>query len=158
MGEEYEARVRAHRAQREERLRDPRGWLALVGLSWLAPGENRVGADPDADVVLRGTDAPEEAGRIVQEAAHEDANIIFGAVIDEALADEVRITVIATGFTERKEAREPAAGKVVEIPKGPRVQPGRTDWRRRMADLRAEADGPADDDLDVPAFLRRQAD
>jgi cell division protein FtsZ len=35
---------------------------------------------------------------IIQEAAHEDANIIFGAVIDEALGDEIRITVIATGF------------------------------------------------------------
>lgn len=65
MGDEYEARIRAHRARREERLRDPEGWLALVGLSWLAPGENRVGADPDADVILRGPDAPEVAGRIV---------------------------------------------------------------------------------------------
>jgi uncharacterized protein (DUF1684 family) len=65
MGDEYEARIRAHRARREERLRDPEGWLALVGLSWLAPGENRVGADPDADVILRGPDAPEAAGRIV---------------------------------------------------------------------------------------------
>jgi cell division protein FtsZ len=35
---------------------------------------------------------------VIQEAAHEDANIIFGAVIDEALGDEIRITVIATGF------------------------------------------------------------
>ncbi len=102
----------------------------------------------------------EEAARIVQEAAHEEANIIFGAVIDESLADEVRITVIATGFTERRELREPsAAGKVVEIPKGPRgPQTGKPDWRRRMAEIRAEVDGPPDDDLDVPAFLRRQAD
>jgi cell division protein FtsZ len=101
----------------------------------------------------------EEAARIVQEAAHEEANIIFGAVIDASLEDEVRITVIATGFTERREAREPGTGKVVEIPKGPRApQPGRPDWRRRMAEIRAEADGPTEDDLDVPAFLRRQAD
>jgi cell division protein FtsZ len=101
----------------------------------------------------------EEAARIVQEAAHEESNIIFGAVIDENLADEVRITVIATGFTERKEAREPGSGKVVEIPKGPRApQPGKPDWRRRMAEIRAEVDGPTEDDLDVPAFLRRQAD
>src|SRR5262249_29912772 len=46
----------------------------------------------------------EEAARIVQEAAHDEANIIFGAVIDETLDDEVRITVIATGFTEKKDA------------------------------------------------------
>lgn len=39
-----------------------------------------------------------EACSIIQEAAHEDANIIFGAVIDESLDDEMRVTVIATGF------------------------------------------------------------
>lgn len=39
-----------------------------------------------------------EACSIIQDAAHEDANIIFGAVIDESLGDEIRVTVIATGF------------------------------------------------------------
>ncbi|NEC93538.1 cell division protein FtsZ, partial [Streptomyces sp. SID12501] len=39
-----------------------------------------------------------EAARLVQEAAHAEANIIFGAVIDDALGDEVRVTVIAAGF------------------------------------------------------------
>ncbi len=100
----------------------------------------------------------EEAARIVQEAAHEEANIIFGAVIDPNLGDEVRITVIATGF-DRKEAVS-AASKVLEMPKGPRTAPSSApkDWRRRLADVRAEADAPFDEDLDVPAFLRRQAD
>jgi len=99
----------------------------------------------------------EEAARIVQEAAHEEANIIFGAVLDESLADEVRITVIATGFTERKEASLPGP-KVVPIPSGPRNPQPSKDWRRRIADLRAEGEEPAEEDLDVPAFLRRQAD
>jgi cell division protein FtsZ len=46
-----------------------------------------------------------EACSIIQEASHEDANIIFGAVIDEGLADEIRVTVIATGFpTDREHA------------------------------------------------------
>ena len=99
----------------------------------------------------------EEAARIVHEAAHEEANIIFGAVIDENLQDEVRITVIATGFSERKEATGPS-GKVVDLPKGPRSAPGVRDWRRRMADVRAEVSEPIEDDLDIPAFLRRQAD
>src|SRR5688500_8784880 len=45
----------------------------------------------------------EEAARIVHEAAHDDANIIFGAVVDPSLHDEIRITVIATGFAEKKE-------------------------------------------------------
>ena len=100
----------------------------------------------------------EEAARIVQEAAHDEANIIFGAVIDPTLEDEVRITVIATGFTERKEAAN-LGSKVVEMPKGPRSpSPAPKDWRRRLADVRAEADAPMEEDLDVPAFLRRQAD
>ena len=101
----------------------------------------------------------EEAARIVQEAAHEEAHIIFGAVIDPSLQDEVRITVIATGFSERKEDNQPS-GKVVDMQRAPR--PGALpskDWRRRVpADVRAEAEGPTEEDLDVPAFLRRQAD
>jgi cell division protein FtsZ len=100
----------------------------------------------------------EEAARIVQEAAHEEANIIFGAVIDPALEDEVRITVIATGFTERKEPATPGP-RVVEMSRTPRAAaPPARDWRRRLAEVRAEADAPLDEDLDVPAFLRRQAD
>jgi cell division protein FtsZ len=56
-----------------------------------------------------------EAARLVQEAAHPEANIIFGAVIDDALGDEVRVTVIAAGFdggapTRRKDDR--ALGQV----------------------------------------------
>ena len=101
----------------------------------------------------------EEAARVVQEAAHEEAHIIFGAVIDPSLQDEVRITVIATGFSERKEDNQPS-GKVVDMQRPPRPgAPSTKDWRRRVpADIRAEADGPTEEDLDVPAFLRRQAD
>jgi cell division protein FtsZ len=46
-----------------------------------------------------------EAASLIQEEAHENANIIFGAVIDEELSDEIRVTVIATGFGENR--REP---------------------------------------------------
>ena len=102
----------------------------------------------------------EEAARIVQEAAHEEAQIIFGAVIDPSLQDEVRITVIATGFSERKESSQPS-GKVVDLPRPARPGvPTTKDWRRRVpADIRAEGEGePTEEDLDVPAFLRRQAD
>src|SRR5437879_7763550 len=103
----------------------------------------------------------EEAARIVQEAAHEEANIIFGAVIDPTLSDEVRMTVIATGFSERKQESSPT--KVVDLPRGTRLgpQPGAAAaWRRRLAaDVRAETDDPLGDaDYDVPAFLRKQAD
>ncbi len=47
-----------------------------------------------------------EASSIIQSAAHEDANIIFGAVLDEKMKDEVKITVIATGFREVQGRRE----------------------------------------------------
>ncbi|HKZ07560.1 MAG TPA: cell division protein FtsZ [Methylomirabilota bacterium] len=102
----------------------------------------------------------EEAAKIVQEAAHEEANIIFGAVIDEALQDEVRITVIATGFTERKVEMSPSSTKVLELPPRPSRAPAPgPSWRRRLSDARAEGgEAPTEEDLDVPAFLRRQAD
>jgi cell division protein FtsZ len=47
-----------------------------------------------------------EASTIIQSAAHEDANIIFGAVLDEKMKDEVKITVIATGFKDTARHRE----------------------------------------------------
>src|SRR6202522_1535531 len=53
-----------------------------------------------------------EASTIIQSAAHEDANIIFGAVLDEKMKDEVKITVIATGFKEvhrQRDRSEPTA-------------------------------------------------
>jgi cell division protein FtsZ len=100
----------------------------------------------------------EEAARIVQEAAHEESNIIFGAVIDEALEDEVRITVIATGFVERRDVSL-TTGKIVDMPRAPRGVPPAKDWRRRLAtDARGEGEAAGAEDLDVPAFLRRQAD
>ncbi|PYM03456.1 MAG: cell division protein FtsZ, partial [Candidatus Rokuibacteriota bacterium] len=111
------------------------------------------------DLSLHEIDA---AARIVQDAADENANIIFGAVIDPCLQDEIRMTVIATGFTEKEEATVPS-GKVVDLAKAPRQTPtGAPSWRRRTADVRAEGapgtDAAVAEDLDVPAFLRRQAD
>jgi cell division protein FtsZ len=52
-----------------------------------------------------------EASTIIQSAAHEDANIIFGAVLDEKMKDEVKITVIATGFKEQFAHRDKSSAK-----------------------------------------------
>lgn len=52
-----------------------------------------------------------EASTLIQEAAHEDANIIFGAVIDQNAGDSIRVTVIATGFDRALSSFEPEAGK-----------------------------------------------
>jgi cell division protein FtsZ len=121
-----------------------------------------------------------EASTIIQEAAHEDANIIFGAVIDPTLHGRVKITVIATGF-DRLPASRPAAGgtttpvDLAQYNSKPRPEPAvsavmaaRTIARRPAIDLPAPMamaagsegqileglDGPSA--LDVPAFLRRQ--
>jgi uncharacterized protein (DUF1684 family) len=62
--EEHAARVIDWWAARDERLRDPDSWLTLVGLHWLAPGQNRFGADPGNEVVLHGDDVPARAGSL----------------------------------------------------------------------------------------------
>ena len=101
----------------------------------------------------------EEAAAIVQEAAHEEANIIFGAVIDPSIKDEIRMTVIATGFVEKAESTVPS--KVVDLPRAgrPATSAAAGSWRRKLAEARAELDVSLDtDDLDVPTFLRQRAD
>ncbi|MFL0425400.1 cell division protein FtsZ [Micrococcus luteus] len=55
-----------------------------------------------------------EAARLVQEVAHPEANIIFGAVIDDALGDEVRVTVIAAGFDKVDVTSAPAASQAAQ--------------------------------------------
>ena len=62
--EEHAARVIDWWAMRDEKLRDPNGWLTLVGLHWLKPGENRFGADASNDIVLSGPDVPAHAGAL----------------------------------------------------------------------------------------------
>ena len=62
-----------------------------------------------------------EASTLIQSAAHEDANIIFGAVLDESMGDEVKITVIATGFRDQMPERrarmlEIASTPVISVP------------------------------------------
>jgi cell division protein FtsZ len=89
-----------------------------------------------------------EAATLIQEEADDDANIIFGAVIDEAMGDEVRITVIATGFGERVEERHrPAAAEGRPAGNGAAAADGRP--VRRMGTI-------AEDELDVPTWQRRR--
>jgi cell division protein FtsZ len=125
-----------------------------------------------------------EAATLIQEEADDDANIIFGAVIDEALGDEIRITVIATGFGEAEVLHAPQASKSPlsairsgvgfrphPAPMTPRkvVHMGSIDdldvptWqRKRQAEGTADHTPPAavtgnDDKYDIPAFLRKHA-
>ncbi|AOT68456.1 cell division protein FtsZ [Geosporobacter ferrireducens] len=82
-----------------------------------------------------------EAAELVAQAADPDANIIFGAVIDEDLKDEIRITVIATGFENQK----PNVIKVPQLDKDVGVH-----------NHREEEHLPIQDDLDIPTFLRKK--
>ncbi len=66
-----------------------------------------------------GLEDVEAAANLVQEAAHPDANIIFGATFDDTLQDEIRVTVIATGFEESA----PAAEKPAAQPAAPAAKP-----------------------------------
>jgi len=71
-----------------------------------------------------------EASSLIQSAAHEDANIIFGAVQDEKMGDEVKVTVIATGFRDQMPERRARMLSVEEAPviSVPVVAPG--NWMR----------------------------
>jgi cell division protein FtsZ len=88
----------------------------------------------------------DQRGRpLVQEAAHPEANIIFGTVIDDALGDEVRVTVIAAGFDGG--TSETAHEGAPSVPAAPVVVPPvQVPPRASTFD-----DG---DDLDVPDFLK----
>jgi cell division protein FtsZ len=101
-------------------------------------------------ILLNVTGGPEiglfevnEAAEVVTSAADQNANVIFGAVIDEGLGDEVRVTVIATGFgpgriRRRRRVEEPAARPDEERPR----------------EVPAESFEVSEEILEVPSFLR----
>ncbi|MCK1804141.1 cell division protein FtsZ [Nocardia zapadnayensis] len=101
-----------------------------------------------------------EAARLVQEAAHPEANIIFGTVIDDNLGDECRITVIAAGFDSQVgDAPEPAGRPAVVEPEpespaaesAPAEQRGQDFSQERFAQDRQATS--AQQDSDVPSSL-----
>jgi cell division protein FtsZ len=125
-----------------------------------------------------------EAASMIQEEAHEDANIIFGAVIDENLTDELRITVIATGFTDNKEERAPVVVNLAPIAPSPAPKSKKIvhlgtivddlempTWQRKKqgsdetekitlnnSTFQLSKNEDEDETYDIPTFLRRQID
>ncbi|MFV0320499.1 MAG: cell division protein FtsZ [Microbacterium sp.] len=116
-----------------------------------------------------------DAAQLVKEAAHPEANIIFGTVIDDTLGDEVRVTVIAAGFdggepslrtdpvtAQRQAPAVPAVAvtldeeiDVVESADGEQVVEQRETVSVAAVAEPAGADSPfGDDDLDIPDFLK----
>ncbi len=97
-----------------------------------------------------------EASSIIQKAAHENANIIFGAVQDDAMKEAVKITVIAAGF--REIARRPVQQRPSYLPKTWKAaREQRSVVEEVVHNVSGVIQGVPADDLDVPTFLRRQA-
>lgn len=118
-----------------------------------------------------------EAARLVQEVAHPEANIIFGAVIDDALGDEARVTVIAAGFDNVDATNAPAGDPVARAAAKPEEEAAATkpaaanlsSWSQNggghsggengfdmdlPAVVEPDLSGSRQDDLDVPDFLK----
>jgi cell division protein FtsZ len=89
-----------------------------------------------------------EAAEIVQSAADSNSNIIFGAVIDDSMNDEVRVTVIATGFDHGQSARGGGL-RASTRPAGTRRDRDVTFDDRQRSSLEIR-----DDEIDIPSFLK----
>ncbi|HEX8918783.1 MAG TPA: cell division protein FtsZ [Chloroflexota bacterium] len=113
-----------------------------------------------------------EAAQIIQGAADQDANIIFGAVIDERLQDELQVTVIATGFEGRANTvsrgvrgsmgfgvgsrPQPTEETRIQEPR-PEPRPDTATYRPRTEPAYKPQDiDDGDDEYDIPAFIRRR--
>ena len=105
-----------------------------------------------------------EASTLVQESCDPEANIIFGASIREDLAEEIRITVIATGFDEAKHMEPEVREKVKTSPKPTlntapiATKPSEVEVKEEVAVTREEPRRSSilDDDMEIPTFLRRR--
>jgi cell division protein FtsZ len=99
-----------------------------------------------------------EASTIVQKAAAENANIIFGAVLDETMDDAVKVTVIATGIKSEAIGLKPATG-ISPAMRNAQQSVKSAVLRREKAPAELPVEKPAEEipegDLDTPAFMRR---
>ncbi|MCP5027067.1 MAG: cell division protein FtsZ [Actinomycetia bacterium] len=110
-----------------------------------------------------------EAAEIIHEVSHQDANIIFGAVIDDALGDEIRVTVIAAGFdrwdgeghtgTGSSSSSSSATGSSSSVPLGSESQDRPLRAVEDTPDIFSDHDDDDDlddddDEFDVPSFLK----
>ena len=111
----------------------------------------------------------EEAAKIIHESVDEDANIIFGTVIKKDLKDELKLTVIATGFKDSMPASKQVQQQLIEVPITEGTHPSAPSHHRKGNTLfyrfGNESGGSfspnitrTKDDLEVPTFLRKHAD
>ncbi len=100
-----------------------------------------------------------EAAEIIHGVAHPDANIIFGAVIDDEMGDEIRVTVIAAGFDRWDDSRGPQTTAAATVPRAAGGRPAAAGRAARddrpIADVFAVTAADHDpDQFDVPDFLK----
>jgi cell division protein FtsZ len=120
-----------------------------------------------------------DANNVIYEAAGEEANIIFGAAIDESMAGQVRVTVIATGFGDKKEQAQPvqqvrpkAQDNILELDMAMNDDVARQTSRSAIGSGQEKGDASSSkeiqtthrpypltmDELEIPTFIRRQVD
>lgn len=109
-----------------------------------------------------------EASKIVHDMVDRDANIIFGDVIEDEMGQNVRVTVIATGFDEAPEAEQPEAAPIPSLrPYAPKPAPQkaspegaflRRGSAKKVVNMTLPLEDLTEEVLDIPTFLRRQAD
>ena len=103
-----------------------------------------------------------EASSMIQAEVHEDANIIFGTVVDESMGDEIRITVIATGFESTESAAKANVASLGDFRRGGNIAVPTFIRNEKTAGAEAVKTHNGGDeensDLEIPTFLRRQAD
>ncbi len=109
-----------------------------------------------------------DASNVIYEAAGQDANIIFGAVIDDSLNDEIVITVIATGFNHNEPKAETTnydtiinpniQNGIPNIDKPAYIRKSKSNVQEVFNEPDNEFGVFAQDDLDIPTFLRKQCD
>jgi len=99
-----------------------------------------------------------EAAKAVAEAAHPDANIIFGAMVDEKIADQVWVTVVATGYGDRPVHRAAPGGEARERER--RSDAREADHEPRVRRTREPVSAPSNGnglgDIEVPEFIPRR--
>lgn len=106
-----------------------------------------------------------QAAAIIRETTHPDANLIFGAVIDEKMGDSIRITVIATGFDQQQVRRQTLSRPVPTTTTSSTTRPTTTTRTEPSASAKSEGSSESKrreeervsvNNLDIPAFLRRR--
>ena len=87
-----------------------------------------------------------EATTLIQKEAHEEANVIWGMVIDQAMKEEIRVTVIATGFGKKEEK------KTFQFKRGAPISFGLREQNREISDFSLSN---KENRRDIPAFMRK---